>query len=161
MTNKILWGVAVMALALGGYAVFAGHASAPSTFSSVSAYQAMNNQNLLTTLQTINAPLANIPNGTTAAIDFPNLTNASGTSAQSTTTVVTGVAASLGDAVLVMPNTPTTGAAFIGQVSTASTTSATITITEQANTLNTAVDATSTTFNVIVLPASTFKSSGA
>lgn len=159
--NKSLFVVAVIALVLGGLVGYALHGSVGGPGGTTTNYQSALSQAALYNWESSAATdLANLHGGatTTAAIDFPNLTNASGTSAQSTTTVP-GIPGSLGDVVFVYANTPTTGASFIGQVTTASTTAATFTISELANTLNTAVDATSTTFTIVDISKSTFTSS--
>lgn len=121
---------------------------------SVTNSNVLNQARLATEITNAVAPLQNIGNGATAAIDFASL--ATSTLAQSTTTVVNGLAASLGDEVLVQPVTPTAGVYFSGYVSTASTTSATITIVEQLSAYA-AADATSTVFNVVTLPFTSFK----
>lgn len=154
MNKTTIWIIVVAVL--GALAVWLFWKPAAPTFgaANVSPGNAMNNQSLVNELNLIANPLVAVGNGATASIDFPNLTTS--TIAQSTTTVVTGLAGALGDQVLVSPVTPTTGAVFTGYVSTASTTSATFTMVEQLS-AGSAVDATGTVLNVIVLPALTFK----
>ncbi len=112
---------------------------------------ALDQQALLTKLGLIAGPVAAIEQTSTAAIDFPSLV---ATSSQATTTAI-GIAASLGDAVLVYPNTSSTGVEFVGHVQVASTTSATIQISE-FTTGGATVDVTSTSYSVTVLPKATF-----
>ena len=149
-----IWGL-VIALLVGG---FAGSLLVKNgALGSVTPYYSMNNAALVAELNVLAAPLIGIGNGTTAAIAFPTLTDASATTtAETTSTTVTGVGASLGDVVLVSANTPTAGIEYVGHVATASTTSATFAI-SAINVAGASTAISATTFNVIVLPASTFK----
>ena len=107
---------------------------------------------ILTDLQALRSTTAGIQSTVTASILEPAL--ATSTLAQTTTTVLS-VPASLGDAVFVFPNIVVSGSYFSGYVSTASTTGATITIVQQLSAYAAAASA-STTFNVLILPHSSF-----
>jgi hypothetical protein len=158
MNTKFLVGVAVaVGLFFLGVSAFKSPVvvSSPSLgAANVTAANALDQQSLVNELNLIANPLVAIGSDVSVSISFPAISTS--TLMVSTTTVVTGGAGQLGDEVLVEPNTPTAGVQFAGEVTVASTTSATFQIVA-FNASGAAVTPTSTTFNVMVLPYSTFK----
>lgn len=152
--NKTLFYVGLVVVLVAGLGVgyLAFHTSAPVGVS-ITPYNCLNQQILCNELQTIANPLLGIEQTSTASITFPAINP---TTPQSTTTAI-GIAASIGDIVLIFPNGTSTGApVYSAQVTTASTTSATITFDATAGTIGTSTP-NAQTFNVTVLPFSTFK----
>lgn len=156
MNNKYVFAVvgAVVGLVIGFYAFGAKVSSSEVTFGSITAStKTLDSQDLTNELSLIVAPLQAIEQSTTASITFPAVNPAV---PQSTTTNI-GVAASLGDVVEIAPNGTSTGApVYSAQVTTASTTSATVTIEAQGGTAGTSTP-NAQTFNVTVLPFASFK----
>lgn len=113
-------------------------------------------ESLLSDITNTRAVVSGVDNALTASLDFPVL--ATSTAGSATSTVVTGLVAGLGDAILVFPSTQTASTTFTGYVTTASTTSATVTIIGQTvgSAAVVAVDPAATTFTVIRLSSSTF-----
>ena len=162
MTNKhlvlaVVIGVVVVALGFMGFNAI-DLASNQKTVSSlgaanVTAYNGLNNQALVNELNLIANPLVAIEQTTTASIAF----TAVGTSTAQSTATTIGIVASLGDIVLVSPNGTTTGVMYNAQVTTASTSSATININAVLASGTVAVTPNAQTFNVTVLPFASFK----
>ena len=160
MNKSFLALIAAIGLIVGfgvGYAVHSGGSLGAtigyqSSLNNALTFTAFNS--ILTDLNTVRAPLAGVSVGTSNSLQF---TLVSATTTNSTATVVTGLAASVGDIVLVSPNTAESSTNFFAQVGVASTTSATINITAISN-LNglTAETPASTTFNVTVIPKASF-----
>lgn len=152
MNTSEKYGFAFVALVVGvflGYLFF--HSSGigaitPST-------KTLDSQDLTNELSLIVAPLQAIEQTTTASLAF----TAVGTSTAQTTTTAPGLAASLGDIVLVSPvTTSTPGVVFSGSVVTPSTTSATFGISAQLASGTVAITPGASTFSLTVLPKATF-----
>lgn len=171
--NKTLLIAVAVALVLGGLAGYAlAPKSNPALGTTISAYNALNQQVLIndfnsitSDLQNLRTPLAGIETTTTASLAFPTFGTAGAGSATSTlaTTTVIGVSLLPGDQVLVSPNwgtVPTNSITFAASVFATSTTNGTISITA-FNGTTTVQSPPATTFFVTVLPKATFIAPGA
>lgn len=110
-------------------------------------------ESLLADVTAVRRPLSGIGSGTTASINFPALSTSTG--GNTTTTVVTGLIANLGDLVMVSPNTLTASTTYQAYVSVASTSNATIELHAFQAGDAIAVDPAATTFNVVTFSSST------
>lgn len=148
--NKNIF-LAIGALVVGFVAAF--FLFGASKTAGITPYNCLNQQILCNELAAIAAPLSAIESTTTVSIAFTTV----GTSTAQTTTTAPGIAASLGDIVLVSPvTTSTPGVVFSGAVVTASTTSATFSISAQLASGTAAITPNSSTFSILVLPKASF-----
>lgn len=109
-------------------------------------------QSLLQDITAVRNPLAGITVCTTASLDFPALsTSTANYAAQAaTTTQVTNCPAAAGSQVLVQSVTVNPGTVFLGDVNTASTTSATFDIWANASSVFT--NPVASTFTITIIP---------